>query len=207
MTENVPNRSENEVPIEKTKGESADSALKEKPAETVVKTEPPKPVKKQVDRRSFFSWMGLAWLSFTAATLGMAAAIGRFFFPNVLFEPPLTFKAGYPEDYIIGAVDERFKESFGVWLVRNSEGIFALSTVCTHLGCTPNWLGAEAKFKCPCHGSGFYNTGINFEGPAPRPLERYMITYAEDGQILVNKNRKFQYEKGQWKDPDSFLKV
>ena len=135
MTENVPN-----------KGESADSALKEKPAETVVKTEPPIPVKKQVDRRSFFSWMGLAWLSFTAATLGMAAAIGRFFFPNVLFEPPLTFKAGYPEDYIIGAVDERFKESFGVWLVRNSEGIFALSTVCTHLGCTPNWLGAK---PCP----------------------------------------------------------
>ena len=207
MTENVPNRSENEDSIEETKGASTDSALKEKPAETVVKTEPPIPVKKQVDRRSFFSWMGLAWLSFTAATLGMAAAIGRFFFPNVLFEPPLTFKAGYPEDYIIGAVDERFKESFGVWLVRNSEGIFALSTVCTHLGCTPNWLGAEAKFKCPCHGSGFYNTGINFEGPAPRPLERYMITYAEDGQILVDKNRKFQYEKGQWKDTDSFLKV
>ena len=39
--------------------------------------------------------------------------------------------------------------------------------VCTHLGCTPNWLEAEQKFKCPCHGSGFYKDGINFEGPAP----------------------------------------
>ncbi len=207
MTENVPNNGENEDPKEETVVEGADSSLKDKPAETAVKSDPAPPPKRVVDRRSFFSWMGLAWLSFTAATLGMLAAIGRFFFPNVLFEPPLTFKAGYPDDYVIGAVDERFKESFGVWLVRNSEGIFALSTVCTHLGCTPNWLGAEAKFKCPCHGSGFYNTGINFEGPAPRPLERYMISYAEDGQILVDKNRKFQYEKGQWTDPDSFLKV
>ena len=59
MTENVPNRSENEDLIEETKGESTDSALKEKPAETVVKTEPPKPVKKQVDRRSFSPGWGL----------------------------------------------------------------------------------------------------------------------------------------------------
>ena len=36
----------------------------------------------------------------------------------------------------------------------------------------PNWLDGEQKFKCPCHGSGFYMTGVNFEGPAPRPLER-----------------------------------
>ncbi|MCH7819771.1 MAG: ubiquinol-cytochrome c reductase iron-sulfur subunit [Candidatus Marinimicrobia bacterium] len=207
MTENVSNKSENEDPKEETGVGNPDGALKEKQAATADKSEPAPPPKRIIARRSFFSWMGLAWLSFTAATLGMLAAIGRFFFPNVLFEPPLTFKAGFPDDYVIGKVDERFKESFGVWLVRNSDGIFALSTVCTHLGCTPNWLGAEAKFKCPCHGSGFYDTGINFEGPAPRPLERYMITYAEDGQILINKNRKFQYEKGQWSDPDSFLKV
>ena len=49
------------------------------------------------------------------------------------------------------------------------------ASVCTHLGCTPNWLEGEQKFKCPCHGSGFYKDGINFEGPAPRPLERYAI--------------------------------
>lgn len=181
-------------------------AVKEQVEAAEVK-EPKTPPKRQVDRRSFFSWLGLAWISFTAATLGFLAAIGRLFFPNVLFEPPLTFKAGFPKDYVIGAVDERFKESFGVWLVRNLEGIYALSTVCTHLGCTPNWLSAEGKFKCPCHGSGFYNTGINFEGPAPRPLERFRITLAEDGQILVDKNQKYQYEKGQWNDPDSFLKV
>jgi cytochrome b6-f complex iron-sulfur subunit len=50
-------------------------------------------------------------------------------------------------------------------------------------------------------------TGVNFEGPAPRPLERAKISLADDGQILVDKSRKFQYELGQWTDPDAFLKA
>ena len=63
------------------------------------------------------------------------------------------------------------------------------------------------KFKCPCHGSGFRITGIHFEGPAPRPLERFKITLADDGQIIIDKNTKYQQEKGQWTDPEAFLKV
>ena len=70
---------------------------------------------------------------------------------------------------------------------------------------SPNWLANDEKFKCPCHGSGFYKSGINFEGPAPRPLERARIALADDGQVLIDKGRKFQYEKGQWEDPDSYL--
>ena len=83
----------------------------------------------------------------------------------------------------------------------------ALRTVCTHLGCTPNWLEGEQKFKCPCHGSGFYKDGINFEGPAPRPLERYAIRLADDGQLEVDKSKTFQEEMGQWSDPASFVSV
>jgi len=158
-------------------------------------------------------WMGLAWGAFTAATAGCLAATGRFMFPNVLNEPPQQFAIGFPEDYGEG-VDERFKDRFGVWVVRTdndmtheASGFYALFSVCTHLGCTPNWLSAENKFKCPCHGSGFRPTGINFEGPAPRPLERTRIVRAEDGQILVDKSRKFQQELGQWTDPESFLPI
>jgi cytochrome b6-f complex iron-sulfur subunit len=141
------------------------------------------------------------------------AATGRFMFPNVLNEPPQQFKAGLPNEYGMG-VDERWKDKFGVWLVRTPEdvaqaasGFYALISTCTHLGCTPNYLSAENKFKCPCHGSGFRLSGINFEGPAPRPLERARIALAEDGQILVDKSRHFQQELGQWQDPESFLKV
>lgn len=159
------------------------------------------------------AWIGLSWGAFTAASAVALAASGRFMFPNVLTEPPQQFKAGFPAEYGVG-VDERWKDKFGVWLVRTSEdvaqgasGFYALITVCTHLGCTPNWLSAELKFKCPCHGSGFRPTGINFEGPAPRPLERARVVLADDGQILVDKSRKFQFELGQWLDPEAFLRA
>ncbi len=158
-------------------------------------------------------WMGLAWGSFAAGTGGCLAATGRFMFPNVLNEPPQQFTIGFPDEYGEG-VDERWKDRFGVWVVRTpfddyheAPGFYALLVTCTHLGCTPNWLSAEGKFKCPCHGSGFRPTGINFEGPAPRPLERARIVLAEDGQIMIDKSRKFQEEKGQWTDPAAFLRV
>ena len=159
------------------------------------------------------AWMGLAWGAFSAASAAALAATGRFMFPNVLNEPPQQFRAGFPNEYGMG-VDERWKEKFGIWLVRTPDdpdaggsGFFALITVCTHLGCTPNYLAAELKFKCPCHGSGFRTSGINFEGPAPRPLERARIVLADDGQILVDRSRKFQRELGQWIDPEAFLRA
>ena len=160
------------------------------------------------------AWMGLAWGTFSAATAASLAATGRFMFPNVLNEPPQQFKAGFPNEYGMG-VDERWKEKFAIWIVRiadenvepHGSGFYALFTICTHLGCTPNYLSAENKFKCPCHGSGYRLTGVNFEGPAPRPLERARIVLADDGQILVDKSRHFQYELGQWKDPEAFLKA
>jgi cytochrome b6-f complex iron-sulfur subunit len=158
-------------------------------------------------------WIGLAWGAFSAASAAALAATGRFMFPNVLNEPPQQFKAGFPNEYGMG-VDERWKEKFAIWLVRTPEdvdlhvsGFYAIVTVCTHLGCTPNYLAAENKFKCPCHGSGFRTSGVNFEGPAPRPLERARVVLADDGQILVDKSRHFQRELGQWSDPEAFLKA
>ena len=152
------------------------------------------------------AWLGLSWGAFTAATAGCLAATGRFMFPNVLNEPPQQFAIGFPEDYArrgrravqgpLRGLDRADRHSTSACTRR--PGFYALFSVCTHLGCTPNWLSAENKFKCPCHGSGFRPTGVNFEGPAPRPLERTRIVLAEDGQILVDKSRKFQSELGQW---------
>ena len=86
--------------------------------------------------------------------------------------------------------------------------MYALITICTHLGCTPNWLAVAEQVQVPCHGSGYYRTGINFEGPAPRPLERAKIFVdADDGQIVVDKSKQFQQERGEWTNPESFLKV
>ena len=148
-----------------------------------------------------------AWSIFAAFSgISLVAAL-RSAFPRVLFAPPSSFKAGLPTDYTIGEVSEKFKKDQRVWIIRTEDGLYALFAKCTHLGCTPRWLTAENKFKCPCHGSGFYRTGVNFEGPAPRPLERARIVLADDGQILVDKSVKFQREKGEWDNTESFLKV
>jgi cytochrome b6-f complex iron-sulfur subunit len=149
----------------------------------------------------------LGWVLFGGFSLTALLAAVRSSFPRILFQPPSTFKAGFPKDYAIGEVSEKWKKDFRVWIIRTDEGFYALFAKCTHLGCTPRWLTAESKFKCPCHGSGYYRSGINFEGPAPRPLERLKITLAEDGQIVIDKSVKFLYEKGDWGKPGSFLKA
>ena len=157
--------------------------------------------------------MGLAWGAFSAASAAALAATGRFMFPNVLNEPPQQFKAGFPNEYGMG-VDERWKEKFGIWLVRtpddidqHASGFYALITVCTHLGCTPNWLSARTSSSARATAAASALTGVNFEGPAPRPLERARVVLADDGQILVDKSQKFQQELGQWTDPEAFLKA
>ncbi|MEX2288039.1 MAG: ubiquinol-cytochrome c reductase iron-sulfur subunit [Planctomycetaceae bacterium] len=159
----------------------------------------------------FASAFSTAWTLLAAATAAFTLAMARFMMPNVLMEPPSKFKVGPPSDYPLGMVSTKWTAQFAVWIVHTVYNgrnvIYALSTVCTHLGCTPNWLEGEQKFKCPCHGSGFYPNGINFEGPAPRPLERYAIRMAEDGMLEVDRSRKFQQEMGQWNDAASYVEV
>jgi cytochrome b6-f complex iron-sulfur subunit len=182
------------------------------PPKPAVPPKPAAPAKAPAKGRRFFllamfgSWFAIAWTSFTVAMIGMVLGTVRFLFPNVLSEPPSRIKVGFADQYEDGKVVDRFKDQ-NTWVVRYGGIIYALSTTCTHLGCTPNWLEREEKFKCPCHGSGFKITGVNFEGPAPRPLERWAIAIGEDGQIVVDKSRKFQKELGQWDNPDSFIKV
>ncbi len=131
----------------------------------------------------------------------------RFMYPRVLFEPPSKFKVGYPHDYTVGAVSTRWKKTHKVWIVRESTGFYAVLARCTHLGCTPGWFGTEEKFKCFCHGSGFRKSGVNYEGPAPRALERVKISLADDGQLLIDKSKIFRYEKGEWQEPGAFLEI
>lgn len=158
-----------------------------------------------MDRRRFLNYTG--WVGILGSIAVGLLGFLRFMFPRVLFEPATAFKAGRPDDYAVGSVDTRFLNSHRVWIVREEKGFYALSGICTHLGCTPAWLANENKFKCPCHGSGFRRSGINFEGPAPRPLDRYKIVLAEDGQILVDRGKAFRQERGEWTKPDAYLFV
>ena len=190
--------------------ESKDAQKKVPQQYDMVADYPPK-----VTRRSFMmSWAGAAWGTFAIAGGVGTGAMLRFMLPNVLFEPPQVYKAGKLEDYEFDKPDERFKQDKKTWIVKLSKDfdgkkkLVALDTTCTHLGCTPNVLFSEQKIKCPCHGSGFRFNGINFEGPTPRPLERYAVSVDPiDGQIVIDKTKKFQYEKGQWDAKESYIEL
>ena len=151
----------------------------------------------------------IVWCATTAFLSAWFIAFLRFFLPRTLFEPATVFKIGYPSDYSLG-VDTKWQQKYRIWVDRTPDRVFVIFARCTHLGCTPDWKASENKFKCPCHGSGYDSEGVNFEGPAPRPMDRAHVEKAPDGQIIVDTSRLYQWPKGQpshFNDPGSFLEV
>lgn len=151
----------------------------------------------------------LVWAAVAAFLVAWFLAFFRFFLPRTLFEPATSFKIGYPEEYGLG-VDTKWQQKYRIWVDRTPDRIFVIYARCTHLGCTPDWKPSENKFKCPCHGSGYDNEGINFEGPAPRPMDRARVEVAPDGQILVDVSKLYQWPKGQpsqFNDDGAFLRA
>jgi cytochrome b6-f complex iron-sulfur subunit len=120
----------------------------------------------------------------------------NFFFPRVVFRPPSRFKigsldgflsaGGTPDMYGVILVDHRWKASQRFFVVRSRGQVYAAWARCTHLGCTVNWFEDLRTFKCPCHGSEYHSNGVNFAGPAPRPLDRLRIEVNAEGEIVVD---------------------
>jgi cytochrome b6-f complex iron-sulfur subunit len=137
----------------------------------------------EVSRRDFLNEITLGALGI--AGLGSVAVTYQFFSPNVLFEPPTTFRAGNPDLYPIHSVT--FLQDQQVYIVRMPEGFYAVSAVCTHLGCVTQWKPDAEMIACPCHGSKFKSDGTKIEGPAPRPLPHFAISLTADGELLVDK--------------------
>jgi len=160
-----------------------------------------------VSRRGFNMALAVAWGAMAFCGLTFAAMFQDFFGPKVLKEPKKVYRVGRLENFANPGVYEQFKPE-GIWVVNLQPAepkLMALSTICTHLGCIPNWLAGDNKFKCPCHGSGYYITGINFEGPTPRPLERFAISLDPDGYVVVDKSKVFRQELGEWDNTESFV--
>ena len=155
---------------------------------------------RQVTRRKFLLQAG--WGFFYAFLGGWALSSLRYLFPNIRYEPPAIFKAGTPDEYAVGTVSDRWKKEQRTWIIRTSQGFYAVWARCTHLGCTPSWFDTEQRFKCPCHGSNFNIKGDVIAGPAPKPLWRCAVALDADGQLVVDKgrleNRAGLREKGEY---------
>ena len=164
-------------------------------------------------RRNINLSLTLGWGALVFCGVAAVAMVQDFLAPKVGREPRKIWRVGrFVEFTAPGLVYERFKRTPagepGFWIVNlapEQPRIVAISTVCTHLGCIPDWLKADAKFKCPCHGSGFQATGINFEGPAPRPLERFGISRNAEGYVTVDMTAVYRQELAQWDHPGSYL--
>jgi len=155
----------------------------------------------RLSRRKF------AWLGLTAFFTAIGGCTVRFFFPRAIFEPKTSFKIGRSDDFGFG-VDDRLQDKYRIWVCREATRLYVIKAICTHLGCTPNWVASANKFKCPCHGSGYDSAGVNFEGPAPRPMDRCHLEVAPDGQILVDYNRVYRADRpGEWDKTGAWLPV
>jgi cytochrome b6-f complex iron-sulfur subunit len=161
-------------------------------------------------RRDFIGFLGWGAV-LTSIGIGTLAWV-RLMYPRVLFEPPSQFKLGKPTEYAPQSVADKWIRAYRFWLARFDDRFVAISAICTHLGCTPRYLNTEDKFKCPCHGSGYrgYSSGwkviaTNFEGPAPRPMERFKLSLADDGQIMVDKSVVYRIDKEEANKPGAFL--
>lgn len=71
----------------------------------------------------------------------------------------------------------------GIIVANTGSGFVALSSTCTHQGCTISYSAANNNFPCPCHGSVFSTTGSVLNGPAPSPVKQFSVT--KDGSILT----------------------
>lgn len=170
-----------------------------KPPAVVVESVPDPPVNKKRRR--------IIWLSVTAFLTTCFLMFIRFFLPRSITEPSSTFKIGFPGDYSLG-VDTKYQQQYRIWVDKTSDRLFVVYARCTHLGCTPDWKASENKFKCPCHGSGYDSEAINFEGPAPRPMDRAYVELDAEGQIRVDVSRLFKWPKGEkneFNDPGAYI--
>lgn len=139
-------------------------------------------------RRSFFTYAG--WTLFLGTCLAFTAKLlsfTGFFFPKVLFEPSKKFPVGYPADFPDHSVTTL--KARRVFVLREGNNFVAISMVCQHLGCAVHWTDEKGIFECPCHGSKYYKNGVNFAGPAPRPLFHFEMHVADDGKLMVDTSK------------------
>ncbi|MCT4589014.1 MAG: ubiquinol-cytochrome c reductase iron-sulfur subunit [Carboxylicivirga sp.] len=112
--------------------------------------------------------------------------------------PANLFEAGDIDLFEKGKVYPYSSELFYLSCLKDG-GFLAISTKCTHLGCTVNFQKKEDKFLCPCHASAFNKHGEVLAPPATRALDLYPITISKN-KIWVDTSkpqRRNKYDQSQ----------
>lgn len=138
----------------------------------------------ETTRRQAFVQIGVG--SLCVACAGASVFGYEFLSPNVLYEPSPIVNAGKPDRFQAGTVTQDLQS--GIYIVHASEGLYAMSAVCTHLGCLTAWKSELGIVACPCHGSKFNRDGTKIEGPAPRPLVWLKTWLSDEGDLLVDRS-------------------
>jgi cytochrome b6-f complex iron-sulfur subunit len=137
-----------------------------------------------IARRDFLSFAAFGTVILSAITV--LAETLRIIKPNVHYEESRKFKIGKPENFPVGTVKKLEEEK--VFIFAEDDGFYAISSICTHLGCIV--YSTETGFQCPCHGSKYDAEGNVVGGPAPRGLSWYEISQAVDGTLVVDSARE-----------------
>jgi cytochrome b6-f complex iron-sulfur subunit len=135
-------------------------------------------------RRSLVAWIGTTGL--VAGAAGLVAVVARSVVPEVLYEPARRFPVGRPAEFPPSSVT--FVAERRLFLFNTPEGFYAVSAVCTHLGCNVNHEEGRG-FACPCHGSAFFEDGRVRKGPAAWPLPRFALSLSRRGELVVDTGR------------------
>lgn len=134
----------------------------------------------KLSRREFLRWLGWGSLAVPAVTSGIVSL--RFLFPNIDYGLPSIVKIGRPENFPPGS--QKLLTNYKLVINSTGKGMFAMSAICTHLGCTVG--GVEWGYQCPCHGSKFDRDGLVIRGPAVKPLPWFKIAEGPDGMLVVD---------------------
>ena len=139
----------------------------------------------ELERRRVLTLLGVGALA--AAGIGTAITTVRFLEPTVVFEEDARVGVGRPDEIAPGTV--LVLPRYKLYVIRTGEGFFALSSVCTHLGCMTRYVPERSHLACPCHGSRFSLDGRVTAGPAPRPLRRLQMSI-ERGVLIVDSSKE-----------------
>jgi len=147
----------------------------------------------------FFSKAALAVLSIGPGVFSLFKAL----VPGVMYEASPKSSVGKPENFPEGAT---FIPDLRLFVLREGNEFHAISAVCTHLGCTVNYVPLPStrevkikgkvyqetwEFSCPCHGSKYYFDGTNYAGPAPKPLPSLHIDISPiTGELIVDRSKR-----------------